>query len=81
VGDSGIPMREIAASIGEHLGVPTESIPVDQLPDYYGPFLATIIAADLPSTNLLTRRDLKWDPTHPDLLTDFAKGHYFPSGT
>jgi len=80
VGDSGIPMREIMQSIGDHLGVPTESIPSDRMTSYYGPFLASLIAEDIPSSSLITRHVLDWQPTHPGLLADFSKGHYFPAG-
>ena len=43
VGDEGIPMREIAQSIGDHLGIPTASIPDDRLQAHFG-FLAMVIA-------------------------------------
>jgi nucleoside-diphosphate-sugar epimerase len=76
-GDEGIPMREIAQSIGDHLGLPTESIPADRLHAYYGPFLAMVISHDGPTSSLATRRILGWEPTHPGLLDDFEKGEYF----
>jgi nucleoside-diphosphate-sugar epimerase len=76
-GDEGIPMREIAQSIGDHLGVPVASIPDDKLPAHFG-FLATLIGLDNPTTTLVTRRVLGWEPTHPGLLADFDNGDYFP---
>jgi nucleoside-diphosphate-sugar epimerase len=77
VEDDGIPLRDIAQSIGDHLGLPTESIPADQMQAYFGPFLATVIANDIPTSSLATRRILGWEPTHPGLLADFDKGEYF----
>jgi nucleoside-diphosphate-sugar epimerase len=77
VADEGIPMREIAQSIGDHLGLPTESIPADRLQEYFGPFLAMVIAHDIPTSSVATRRILGWEPTHPGLLADFDKGEYF----
>ena len=79
VGDEGIAQREIAASIGGHLGVPTASIPEDQLSEHFG-FLAMLIGLDIPATSVETRRVLGWEPTHPGLLEDLDKGEYFPAG-
>ncbi|WP_406179409.1 SDR family oxidoreductase [Streptomyces sp. NBC_01006] len=76
VGDEGIPLREIAQSIGDHLGLPTASIPADRLHAHFGP-LAAIIALDNPTTTLATRRVLGWEPVHPGLLADFETGDYF----
>lgn len=75
-GDEGIPLREIAQSIGDHLGIPTASIPGDRLQAHFG-FLAMVIAFDNPTSTLLTRQVLGWEPTHPGLLTDFETGDYF----
>jgi len=76
VGDEGIPMREIAQRIGDHLGIPTASIPDDRLEAHFG-FLAMLIALDNPTTNLATRRILGWEPVHPGLIADFDNGDYF----
>jgi nucleoside-diphosphate-sugar epimerase len=76
VGDEGIPLREIAQSIGDHLGIPTASIPADRLEAHFG-FLAMVIALDNPTSNLATRRILRWEPTHPGLIADFDHGDYF----
>ena len=79
VGDEGIPMREIAQSIGDHLGLPTGSIPEEQLQEHFG-FLAMLIGSDIPAASLETRRVLGWEPIHPGLLEDLDKGDYFPAG-
>ncbi len=76
VGDGGIPLRAIAQSIGNHLGVPTATIPADRLQEHFG-FLAFLIGLDLPASNHLTRRRLGWEPTHPGLLADLDHGDYF----
>jgi len=75
-GDEGIPMREIAQSIGDHLGVPAASIPADRLGAHFG-FLAALIGLDNPTSTLATRRILGWEPTHPGLIADFDHGDYF----
>ena len=78
-GDEGIAVREIAQSIGDHLGLPTQSIPADRLEAHFG-FLATVIVLDNPTSTLATRRILGWAPTHPGLLADFDHGDYFLQG-
>jgi nucleoside-diphosphate-sugar epimerase len=75
-GDEGIPVREIAQSIGDHLGIPTETIPAGQLEAHFG-FLARLLALDNPTSTLTTRRILGWKPIHPGLLADFDNGDYF----
>jgi nucleoside-diphosphate-sugar epimerase len=80
VGDEGIPVREIAQNIGDHLGIPAASIPADRLEAHFG-FLATLIVLDNPTSNLLTRRILGWEPTHPGLIADFDNADYFASAS
>jgi nucleoside-diphosphate-sugar epimerase len=75
-GDEGIPIREIAQSIGDHLGLPAASIPADRLQEHFG-FLAMAIALDAPVSTVETRRILGWEPVHPGLLADFDQGDYF----
>lgn len=76
VGDEGIPLREIAQNIGDHLGLPTASVPAGELQTHFG-FLAMVVALDLPTSNLTTRRILGWEPTHPGLIADLNNGDYF----
>jgi nucleoside-diphosphate-sugar epimerase len=75
-GDEGIPVRDIARSIGGHLGIPIASIPADRLAEHFG-FLALLITLDNPVTTLTTRKVLRWEPAHPGLLADFDNGDYF----
>jgi hypothetical protein len=69
-------MREIAQSIGDHLGLPAASIPADRLQEQFG-FLAALIGLDNPTSTAATRRILGWKPVHPGLLEDFDDGDYF----
>jgi nucleoside-diphosphate-sugar epimerase len=78
-GDEGIAMRQIAQSIGDHLGLPTASIPDSQLGAHFG-FLAGLIGLDNPTSTVTTRRMLGWEPAHPGLLADFDDGDYFAAG-
>jgi nucleoside-diphosphate-sugar epimerase len=77
----GIRFREIAEAIGSRLGLPAVSIPADvlMLPGYFG-FLANLVTLDLPSSNLITRQTLGWEPDQPSLLDDLDNDHYFPAG-
>ncbi|GLZ52876.1 SDR family oxidoreductase [Actinomycetospora sp. NBRC 106378] len=76
VADEGIPVREIAGTIGRHLDVPVESVPDDRLGDHFG-FLAGFLGLDSPATSAITREVTGWTPTGPGLLEDLDKGHYF----
>ena len=78
VADEGVPIRDVAEVIGRHLGVPVASIPPEQAGEQFG-FLAGFIGLDSPASSALTRELLDWHPTHPGLIEDLDKGHYFES--
>ena len=78
VADEGVPIREIAEVIGRHLDVPVASIPPEQAAEQFG-FLAGFVGLDAPASSELTRELLGWQPTHPGLIDDLDKGHYFDS--
>jgi nucleoside-diphosphate-sugar epimerase len=65
VADEGDEVRDIAAVIGQRLGLPVETVSQET----YGP-LGPIFAADQPSSSTHTREALGWEPTHPGLLKD-----------
>jgi nucleoside-diphosphate-sugar epimerase len=69
VGEEGVAMRDIAEVIGTKLKLPVESIPPASVPDYFG-LLAGLAAVDMAASGAATRRELAWNPTGPDLLTD-----------
>ncbi|MEU1493544.1 SDR family oxidoreductase [Streptomyces sp. NPDC005776] len=81
VEDGGIPFREIAEAIGSRLGLPAVSVPMDELilPAHFG-FLTNVVTQSYPTSNLITRRTLGWEPAQPRLLADLDNGHYFPAG-
>ena len=76
VADEGVPIREIAEVIGRHLDVPVASVPPGQAGGHFG-FLAGFVGVDAPASSELTRELLDWQPTHPGLIDDLDKGHYF----
>ena len=65
VADEGDQVRDIAAVIGRHLGLPVESVPAET----YGP-LGPMFSNDQPSSSAHTRQALGWEPKHPGLLED-----------
>ncbi|WP_382306645.1 SDR family oxidoreductase [Herbiconiux sp. UC225_62] len=65
VADEGDAVRDIVAVIGRRLGLPVESLPVEN----FGP-IGSIFAADQPASSAQTRAELGWEPTHPSLLDD-----------
>ncbi|MDQ0378125.1 SDR family oxidoreductase [Amycolatopsis thermophila] len=76
VGDEGVPLREIAETIGRHLGLPVERIPDDRAEAHFG-FLARFAAMDNPTSSARTQQLLDWKPEQPGLLADLDAGHYF----
>ncbi|CAI9419458.1 SDR family oxidoreductase [Nocardioides sp. T2.26MG-1] len=74
VGEEGVALRDVAEVIGEHLGLPVTSIPVEQATEHFG-FLGTFLAQDMPASSARTRELLGWEPTGPGLLADLAR-HY-----
>lgn len=76
VGDEGVPFRDIAEAIGRRLNLPTVSIPREEADAHFG-FLGSAVAVDNPTSNVLTRELLGWQPVHPGLLADLDESHYF----
>ncbi|MGP3939206.1 MULTISPECIES: SDR family oxidoreductase [Streptomyces] len=74
--EEGITIRDIAEVIGRHLGVPVTSVAPEAAAEHFG-WLGAFLGMDAPATNTLTRELLDWQPTHPGLLEDLDKGHYF----
>jgi len=80
VDDQGVPIGDIAQRIAGHLNIGTKSIPDDQVQEHFG-FLAALIGLDLPSTSLVTRQTLGWQPERPGFLADLDAGFYFTTPT
>jgi len=76
VDEEGVAFRDIAGSIGRHLGVATGSIPDEEVGTYFD-YLAFFVSLDNPTSSARTRELLGWRPTQPGLLADLDAGHYF----
>lgn len=75
-GDEGIPLREIAETIGRNLGVPARSVAAGDADAHFG-FLSQLVQMDGPVTTARTREVLGWKPEHPGLIEDLNAGFYF----
>jgi nucleoside-diphosphate-sugar epimerase len=76
IGDQGVPFRDIAAAMGRHLGVPTESVTPADAAEHFFP-LGHFVGLDSPATADITRELLGWEPTGPTLLEDLEEDHYY----
>lgn len=75
VAEEGIATRDIAAALGQFLGVRVEAIPADRAQAHFD-WLGMFFGADAPASSARTRSLLAWKPTHPTLLEDIAAGNY-----
>lgn len=76
VGDEGVPVREIAEMIGQHLNLPVHSISHEEAGNHFG-FLGALFSLDCPASSVLTQKLLGWHPVQPGLIADLDDGHYF----
>ncbi|NUR58885.1 MAG: SDR family oxidoreductase [Catenulispora sp.] len=72
----GVPLRTIAETIAQRLGIPAVSIEPEQADEHFG-FLGPLVQLDNPTSAEATRKLLDWKPEHPDLIADLEAGHYF----
>jgi hypothetical protein len=75
VAEGGLPSRDIAAAIGDYLGLPTVSIAPDDAEAHFG-WIARFFGMDLTGSSARTRELLGWTPTGPTLFEDIAAGAY-----
>jgi len=80
VGEEGVELGAVAAVIGRHLDLPTESIPAERAMEHFG-FPGVLLSFDVPASSALTRELMDWGPTRPGLLADLDEGHYFVEST
>jgi nucleoside-diphosphate-sugar epimerase len=76
VDDEGVPMRDIAGIIGKHLNIPVASKSPQEAAGHFG-WLAHFAAFDNPSSSILTRQWLGWEPIQSGLLADIDSPKYF----
>jgi nucleoside-diphosphate-sugar epimerase len=72
VAEEGVPMREIAQTIGRRLKLPVRSIAPEEAPAYFG-WLSMFAGHDMPASSAQTRSKLGWEPTGPGLIADLER--------
>ncbi|KAF2451736.1 NAD(P)-binding protein [Karstenula rhodostoma CBS 690.94] len=76
VAEGGVEVREIAAAIGEKVGVRVESKTVEEAEKWFGWF-AGVVGIDNPVENARTKEVLGWEPRERGLIEDLREGSYF----
>ncbi|QQQ78912.1 NAD-dependent epimerase/dehydratase family protein [Saccharothrix sp. 6-C] len=75
VAEEGLPTRDIAAAIGDYLGLDTVSVPREDAEAHFG-WIGHFAGMDITASSARTRDLLGWTPTGPTLLADIAAGAY-----
>jgi nucleoside-diphosphate-sugar epimerase len=75
VAEEAVATREIAAAIGDSLGLPTTSIAPAEAAHHFG-FVGDFFATTMTAAGDRTRELLGWTPTGPGLLADIRAGAY-----
>jgi nucleoside-diphosphate-sugar epimerase len=75
VAEEGLPSRDIATAIGNHLGIPTASLTPEQAEAHFG-WIGRFFGMDITASSTHTRTLLDWQPSHPTLFADIAAGAY-----
>jgi nucleoside-diphosphate-sugar epimerase len=78
VAEEGVPMRDIAETIGRGLKVPAVSLSPEKAAVHFG-WLAMFAGADLVASSEKTRKNLGWTPTGPGMLADLQQMDYSQS--
>jgi nucleoside-diphosphate-sugar epimerase len=76
VADEGVPTREIAEVIAQHLNVPVVSKSREEATDHFG-WIAHFFGVDAPASSAQTQEQLGWRPVQPGLIADLNAEHYF----
>ena len=76
IAEGGVPMRDIASTIGEGLGLPVRGITPDEAAGHFG-WMANFVAMDAPAFSNLTRERFPWRPQQVGLLADMRENGYF----
>ncbi|WP_377269022.1 SDR family oxidoreductase [Peterkaempfera sp. SMS 1(5)a] len=75
VAESGLPSRDIAAAIGDHLGLPAVSVAPEDAEAHFG-WIGRFFGMDVAASSAHTKELLGWTPTGPTLFEDIAAGAY-----
>jgi len=76
VAEEGIPLRDIAATVGRGLKVGVISISPEEAPAHFGR-IGAYVGLDLSASSAITQQRLGWLPTGPGLIQDLENMRYF----
>jgi hypothetical protein len=77
VAEEGVPMRAIAETIGQGLGLPVRRLGPEEARAHFGDFLGAFIALGTPASRAFTREALGWSPREIGLIQDMRENGYF----
>jgi nucleoside-diphosphate-sugar epimerase len=75
VAEEGVPLREIAESIGRGMKLPVMAKSPEEAGEHFG-WLGMFVSADIPASSALTQQQLGWRPTGPGLIDDLDQARY-----
>jgi nucleoside-diphosphate-sugar epimerase len=75
VAEEGVPLREIAQSIGRGLKLPVASKSAEEAAEHFG-WLGMLVGADVPASSALTQERLGWRPSGPGMIADLDQARY-----
>jgi nucleoside-diphosphate-sugar epimerase len=75
VAEEGVPLKDIATTIGRGLNVPVISISAEQAQQHFG-FFGFFAGRDGQTSSAQTRANLGWHPIGPNLITDLTNMRY-----
>jgi nucleoside-diphosphate-sugar epimerase len=75
VAEEGVPIREIAESLGRGLKIPVVSKSLKEAGEHFG-WLAMFAGLDMPASSALTQQRLGWRPSGPGLISDLDQAKY-----
>jgi len=75
VAEEGVPLREIAETIGRGLKLPVVAKSPEEAGAHFG-WLAAFVGHDIPASSALTQKWLGWHPTGPSLISDLDQARY-----
>lgn len=78
VAEAGLPSRDIAAAIGDYLGLPAVSIAPEDADTHFG-WIGRFFGLDIAASSVRTQELLGWTPAGPTLFEDIAAGAYAPA--
>jgi len=78
VAEEGVPVRDIAETIGRGLKVPVVSQSSEEAAAHFG-WLAAFVGLELAASGAQTQEWLGWHPTGPGLIADLEQMRYLES--